>query len=49
MQAFANVFVTEPAGGVPNADIYGETEDISTVVGQNTLKKLQRNEAQLYR
>ncbi|MER8923782.1 hypothetical protein [Mesorhizobium sp. M0802] len=49
VQAFANVFVTEPAGGVPNADIYGETEDISTVVGQNTLKKLQRNEAQLYR
>ncbi|ESY41429.1 TadE/TadG family type IV pilus assembly protein [Mesorhizobium sp. RSR380A] len=49
VQAFASVFVTEPAGGAPNADIYGEIEDISTVVGQNTLKKLQRNEAQLYR
>ncbi|TPI35047.1 hypothetical protein FJW08_00630 [Mesorhizobium sp. B3-2-1] len=49
VQAFASVFVTEPAGGPPNADIYGEMEDISTVVGQNTLKKLQRNEAQLYR
>ncbi|KAA3448773.1 hypothetical protein C7I87_20550 [Mesorhizobium sp. SARCC-RB16n] len=49
VQAFASVFVTEPAGGPPNADIYGEMQDISTVVGQNTLKKLQRNEAQLYR
>ncbi|MEW6629532.1 MAG: pilus assembly protein TadG-related protein [Pseudomonadota bacterium] len=49
VQAFASVFVTEPAGGAPNADIYGEMEDISTVVGQGTLKKLQRNEAQLYR
>ncbi|GLQ76958.1 hypothetical protein GCM10007881_04740 [Mesorhizobium huakuii] len=49
VQAFASVFVTEPAGGSPNADIYGEIEDISTVAGQNTLKKLQRNEAQLYR
>ncbi|AZO41666.1 hypothetical protein EJ076_11545 [Mesorhizobium sp. M7D.F.Ca.US.005.01.1.1] len=49
VQAFASVFVTEPAGGSPNADIYGEMQDISTVAGQNTLKKLQRNEAQLYR
>ncbi|BCG82561.1 TadE/TadG family type IV pilus assembly protein [Mesorhizobium sp. 113-3-3] len=49
VQAFASVFVTEPAGGAPNADIYGEMEDISTVVGLGTLKKLQRNEAQLYR
>lgn len=49
VQAFASVFLTEPAGGAPNADIYGEIEDISTVSGQNTLKKLQRNEAQLYR
>lgn len=49
VQAFASVFVTEQAGGPPNADIYGEIEDISTVVGQGTLKKLQRNEAQLYR
>jgi len=49
VQAFASVFLTEPAGGPPNADIYGEIEDISTVTGQNTLKKLQRNEAQLYR
>ncbi len=49
VQAFASVFVTEPAGGPPNADIYGEMQDISTVVGQGTLKKLQRNEAQLYR
>lgn len=49
VQAFASVFLTEPAGGAPNADIYGEIEDISTVAGQNTLKKLQRNEAQLYR
>lgn len=49
VQAFASVFVTEPAGGAPNADIYGEMQDISTVVGQATLKKLQRNEAQLYR
>ncbi|MDX8463433.1 TadE/TadG family type IV pilus assembly protein [Mesorhizobium humile] len=49
VQAFASMFVTEPAGGSPNADIYAEFEDISTSVGQNTLKKLQRNEAQLYR
>lgn len=49
MQAFASVFITEPAGGPPNADIYGEIQDISTVVGLGTLKKLQRNEAQLYR
>jgi len=49
VQAFASVFVTEKAGGPPNADIYGEMQDISTVVGQGTLKKLQRNEAQLYR
>ncbi|TPN28194.1 hypothetical protein FKO01_22750 [Mesorhizobium sp. B2-3-3] len=49
VQAFGSVFVTEPAGGAPNADIYGEMQDISTVVGQSTLKKLQRNEAQLYR
>jgi len=49
VQAFASVFVTEPAGGAPNADIYGEIEDISTTVGLGTLKKLQRNEAQLYR
>lgn len=49
VQAFASVFVTEPAGGSPNADIYGEIQDISTTVGQGTLKKLQRNEAQLYR
>ncbi|RUY97763.1 MULTISPECIES: pilus assembly protein TadG-related protein [unclassified Mesorhizobium] len=49
VQAFASVFVTEPAGGAPNADIYGEIEDISTLVGLGTLKKLQRNEAQLYR
>ncbi|WP_217578626.1 TadE/TadG family type IV pilus assembly protein [Mesorhizobium sp. GbtcB19] len=49
VQAFASMFVTEPAGGPPDANIYAEIEDISTVVGQNTLKKLQRNEAQLYR
>jgi len=49
VQAFASVFVTEPAGGSPNADIYAEMQDISTTVGQGTLKKLQRNEAQLYR
>lgn len=49
VQAFASMFVTEPAGGAPNADIYAEFEDISTMVGQGTLKKLQRNEAQLYR
>ncbi|MBZ9734395.1 pilus assembly protein TadG-related protein [Mesorhizobium sp. CA18] len=49
VQAFASVFVTETAGGPPNADIYGEIQDISTTVGQGTLKKLQRNEAQLYR
>jgi Flp pilus assembly protein TadG len=49
VQAFGSVFITEPAGGSPNADIYGEMQDISTVVGQGTLKKLQRNEAQLYR
>ncbi|TPL91330.1 pilus assembly protein TadG-related protein [Mesorhizobium sp. B2-3-10] len=49
VQAFASVFLTEPAGGPPDANIYGEIEDISTVAGQNTLKKLQRNEAQLYR
>lgn len=49
VQAFSSVFITEPAGGPPNADIYGEIQDISTTVGQGTLKKLQRNEAQLYR
>ncbi|CDX60915.1 conserved hypothetical protein [Mesorhizobium plurifarium] len=49
VQAFASMFVTEPAGGPPDANIYAEFEDISTSVGQGTLKKLQRNEAQLYR
>jgi len=49
VQAFASMFITEPAGGAPNADIYAEFEDLSTSVGQGTLKKLQRNEAQLYR
>ncbi|MGX8009966.1 TadE/TadG family type IV pilus assembly protein [Mesorhizobium sp. ORM8.1] len=49
VQAFASMFVTEPAGGPPDANIYAEIEDISTSVGQGTLKKLQRNEAQLYR
>ncbi|RWM04914.1 MAG: hypothetical protein EOR68_02190 [Mesorhizobium sp.] len=49
VQGFASMFVTEPAGGAPNADIYAEFEDLSTSVGQGTLKKLQRNEAQLYR
>ncbi|TGQ79916.1 hypothetical protein EN816_14210 [Mesorhizobium sp. M8A.F.Ca.ET.173.01.1.1] len=48
LQVFASVFLTEPAGGSPDANMYGEMQDISTVVGQNTLKK-QRNEAQLYR
>jgi hypothetical protein len=49
VQAFVSMFVTEPAGGAPDANIYAEFEDLSTSVGQGTLKKLQRNEAQLYR
>lgn len=49
VQAFASLFLTEPAGGAPNADIYAEVEDVSTKVGQGTLQGLQRSEAQLYR
>jgi Flp pilus assembly protein TadG len=49
VQVFASVFLTEPAGGPPDADIYGELIDITTNYGNGTLEQFQRNEAQLYR
>jgi Flp pilus assembly protein TadG len=49
VQAFASVFVTEPAGSPPNADIYGEIVDITTKAGNGTLDNFLRDEVQLYR
>lgn len=49
VQVFASVFLTEPAGGPPDADIYGELIDITTDYGNGTLDRFQRSEAQLYR
>jgi Flp pilus assembly protein TadG len=49
VQVFASVFLTEPAGGPPDTDIYGEIIDITTNYGNGTLDQFQRNEAQLYR
>jgi Flp pilus assembly protein TadG len=49
VQVFASMFLTEPAGGPPDADIYAEFVDISSSYGQGTLSKFQRDEAQLYR
>jgi len=49
VQAFASMFLTVPAGGPPDTDIYAELEDITTSYGQGTLKRFERNEAQLYR
>ena len=49
VQVFASLFLTEPAGGPPDADIYAEFVDISSSYGQGTLSKFQRDEAQLYR
>jgi len=48
-EGYASIFLTEAAGSPPNTDIYGEVEDVSTQIGQGTLQKFQRNEAQLYR
>jgi Flp pilus assembly protein TadG len=47
--AFAGIFLTEPAGGPPNADIYGELEDITGEYGQGMLNQFQRDAAQIYR
>ncbi|MBZ9800025.1 TadE/TadG family type IV pilus assembly protein [Mesorhizobium sp. ES1-4] len=49
VQTFASFFLTEPAGGPPNADIYGEIVDITGRGGQGTLDNFLRNEVQLYR
>jgi Flp pilus assembly protein TadG len=49
VQVFASIFLTEPAGSPPDADIYGELVDITTNYGNGTLEQFQRNEAQLYR
>ncbi|QKC92171.1 hypothetical protein EB230_30060 [Mesorhizobium sp. NZP2234] len=49
VQAFASVFLTEPAGGAPNADIWGEIIDITTKAGNGTLDNFLRDEVQLYR
>jgi len=49
VDAFASFFLTEPAGGPPNADIYGEIVDINTKDGLGTLDNFVRDEAQLYR
>jgi hypothetical protein len=49
VQVFASMFLTEPAGGAPDADIYAEFVDISGSYGQGTLEEFQRDEAQLYR
>jgi Flp pilus assembly protein TadG len=49
VQAFASVFVTEPAGSPPSADIYGEIIDITSKAGNGTLDNFLRDEVQLYR
>ncbi|MER8751268.1 pilus assembly protein TadG-related protein [Mesorhizobium sp. M1050] len=49
VDTFASFFLTEPAGGPPNADIYGEIVDITGRGGQGTLDNFLRDEAQLYR
>ena len=49
VQVFASVFLTEPAAGPPDADIYGELIDISGEYGLGTLEQFRRDEAQLYR
>ncbi|TPL40708.1 pilus assembly protein TadG-related protein [Mesorhizobium sp. B2-4-6] len=49
VQAFASIFVTEPAGSPPSADIYGEIVDITTKAGNGSLDNFLRDEAQLYR
>ena len=49
VQAFASIFVTEPAGSPPSADIYGEIVDITTKAGNGTLDNFLRDEVQLYR
>lgn len=49
VQAFASIFLTEPAGDPPDADIWGEIIDITTKAGNGTLDNFLRDEAQLYR
>ncbi len=49
VEAFASFFLTEPAGGPPNADIYGEIVDITTFGNGQTLANFQRDDVQLYR
>jgi hypothetical protein len=49
VQVFASMFLTEPAGGPPGADIFAVVVDIGSSDGQGTLSKFQRDEAQLYR
>lgn len=49
VEAFASIFLTEPAGDPPDADVYGEIVDISSQWGRGSLNKFQRDEAQLYR
>ena len=49
VQAFASVFLTEPAGDPPDADIVGEVDDITTKAGNGTLDNFLRDEAQIYR
>ncbi|MGX9145952.1 TadE/TadG family type IV pilus assembly protein [Mesorhizobium sp. 128a] len=49
VQAFASVFLTEPAGDPPAADIWGEIVDITTRAGNGTLDNFLRDEAQIYR
>ncbi len=49
VQTFASFFLTEPAGGPPDADIYGEIVDMTGRGGQGTLDNFLRNEVQLYR
>lgn len=49
VEAFASVFLTEPAGDPPNSDIYGEIVDITGRRGSGTLDNFVRDEAQIYR
>ena len=49
VQVFASMFLTSPAGGPPDADIYAEFVDISSAYGEGTLSKFQRDQPQLYR
>ncbi|MER8615955.1 pilus assembly protein TadG-related protein [Mesorhizobium sp. M1409] len=49
VESFISIFLTEPAGDAPDADIYGEIVDITGRGGSGSLDNFLRDEAQLYR